>query len=115
MIALGVLLSWLVRELGRAPVLAAQVAAGRKVRDMRIPIALSVALSLAGVGLMVNLLGGERARRAETMAAQKLGTEYRYHTQSMRIASGSKGTGVSASVAAWNRVAVIDVPVQWQE
>lgn len=114
-IGYGGLLVWLIRELGSAPVLAARMAAGRPRRDMRIPFALGVAASLGGLWLMVHVLGGERAGRAQTMAAEKLGAGYRYHTSSMHVFSGSGGTAVNASVVAWNPASIITVQVQWRE
>lgn len=109
------LLIWIVRELGREPVLAARVAAGRPLRDMRIPLALGVAGAVAAAGFMLYLLGGERAQRAEAMAAAKLGPGYRYHTSSVNIVSNKEGTAVTASVAAWNPQTVAIVPVRWKE
>lgn len=107
------LLLWLVRELGRGPVLAARVAAGRKLRDMRIPLGLGVAGMMVVVGLIVALFGGERAERAEVLAAAKLGVGYRYHVNSIAVVSIGGSTAVSASVVAWNANAVLTVPVTW--
>lgn len=114
-IGYAVLLIWLFRELGRAPVLAARAAAGRPLRNMRIPFALGVIGSIAGAMLMVYLLGGARANRAETMAAAKLGAGYRYHTSSMNVITSNGDTAVTALVVAWNEKSVINVPVYWQE
>lgn len=110
-----VLLIWLFRELGRGPVLAARAAAGRPLRNMRIPFALGVIGSIAGAMLMVYLLGGARADRAEAMAAEKLGAGYRYHTNSMNVISSNGVTAVTASVVAWDAKSVINVPVYWRE
>lgn len=107
------LLLWLVRELGRGAVLAARVAAGRKLRDMRIPMALGLAGSIVALGLIISLLGGERGQRAEVLAAAKLGAGYRYHVNSMSVVSIGGITAVSASVVAWNANAVLTVPVTW--
>lgn len=106
---------WLVRELGRGELLAARVAAGRPLRDMRIPFALGVAGSLAGLCLMAYLLSGERADRAQMMVAAKLGAGYRYHVNSLNIMYGRGATAVNASVVAWNATSVLNVPVWWRE
>lgn len=106
---------WVMRELGSAPVLAARADAGRPLRDMRIPLALGLAGALAGVGLMVYLLGGARADRAEMMVAAKLGAGYHYHANAMNVMSRNGVTAVNASVVAWNRNAVLTVPVYWKE
>jgi hypothetical protein len=115
MIGYAALLLWVARELGSAPVLAARVAAGRTLRDMRIPLALGVAGALIGLGVMAQLLGGDRAHRAEAAVATKLGATYRFHTQSMQVMAGSGKTTVSASVAAWKKDELLNVPVQWSE
>ena len=106
---------WLARQLGRAPVLAARVAAARPLRDMRIPCALGVVVAI-GIGMLAeNLLGGGRAGRAEAMVAAKLGSGYRYHTSAIGVTSGGGVTAVNAWVVAWNAGTVRNVPVHWQE
>ena len=109
------LLLWLVRELGRGPVLAARVAAGRKLRDMRIPVALGVAGSAIAVVVIALLLSGDRAHRAETMAAAKLGAGYRYHVNSIAVATVGGVSATAAMVVAWNANAVLAVPVTWHD
>lgn len=109
------LIAWLVRELGRGELLAARVAAGRPLRNMRIPFGLGVAGSLAGLFMIAHLLSGERADRAQLMAAAKLGAGYRYHVNSLNVMYGPNGAGVNASVVAWNATSVINVPVWWHE
>ena len=109
------LLLWLVRELGRGPVLAARVAAGRKLRDMRIPAALGGAGSAIAVIVIALLLSGERAHRAEATAAAKLGAGYRYHVNSIGIVTVGGVTATAAMVVAWNANAVLAVPVTWHD
>jgi hypothetical protein len=109
------LLLWLARELGREPVLAARAAAGRKLRDMRIPAAVGVGLVVVmGVFLSV-LLGGESASRARALAEQQTGPGFRYHVSSLNIAKNSRGTFVSGVVTAWNQGEVRYVAVRWEE
>jgi hypothetical protein len=100
------LLFWLVRELGREPVRAAFVRAGRKWRDIRIPVAL-------GAALAVSL--GETADRAKAMAQQQVGQGYRLHVTSLRVMSSSHGKSVSAVVTAWKADQILHVPVSWRE
>ena len=113
-LALG-LLVWLYRQLGKAPVLAARAAAGRPIRDMRVP-------ALIGVGMVVVLtvslsvfLAGETATKAKSIAAQQLGVRYRYHVSSLNIQVNSSGKFVSAVITAWNGNEVKRVPVHWEE
>jgi hypothetical protein len=109
------LLFWVARELGRAPVQAARVAAGRKLRDMRVPASVGVGLVVVmGIFLAV-LLGGESASRARSMAEQQVGAGYRYHVSALNIAKTSQGTFVSGIVTAWSQTEIRDVPVQWEE
>ena len=78
-----VLALWVIRELGSAPVLEARAAAGRPVRNMRIPLALGLVFCMAAFGFMMQMLGGDRAERAEAIAAAQLGAGYHYHVNTM--------------------------------
>lgn len=109
------LLFWLYRELGKAPVLAAQVAAGRKVKNMRLPAAVGVGLVAATCVSLTIMVGSESASKARVIAEQQLGSTYRYHVTSLSIAWSNRGTLVSGSVTAWNDREVRDVPVKWEE
>ena len=109
------LLLWLYRELGRAPILEARVAAGRKVRDMRIPAAVGAGCVVAIAIFLTVLLGGETAAKAKALAQQQLGTGYNYHVSSLQIGSSSAGTNVAAVVTAWNEKEVRNVPITWRE
>ncbi len=110
-----VLLSWLVRALGAESIQTARAAAGRKRRDMRIPVALGVGLAAVGGVFMVLLLGGESADRAKSIAEQQVGPGYRFHVSSLNITKTSQGTFVSGVVTAWNDEEIKNVPVQWEE
>jgi hypothetical protein len=109
------LLLWLYRELGRAPILEANAAAGRKVRDMRIPAAIGLGFVIATTIFVTVLLGGETAAKAKALAQQQLGTGYSYHVSSLQIRSSSAGTNVAANVTAWNEKEVRDVSIAWRE
>jgi hypothetical protein len=110
-----VLLLWLNRELGSAPVLEARAAAGRKPRDMRIPAAVGVGTVVTIVVLLNMLFGGESAAKAEAMARQQFGPAYRYHISSMHIGTSSTGTRVAATVTAWNEKEIKTVSFSWSE
>lgn len=114
-VVLGLVLFWLYRELGHVSVLAAQVAAGRPVRDMRIPAVVGICVVVALAVFMGLLLGGEAAMKAKAIAAKQLGAKYRYHVTSLSISSNSQGTFVSGTVAAWNDTEIQNVSVEWEE
>jgi hypothetical protein len=109
------LLYWLARELGREPVRAARVDAGRKQQNMRIPAGLGVALVVVGSIFLGFLLGGESAVRAKSMAAEQVGPGYRFHVSSLSIAKNNGGTFISGVVTAWNEASIRQVPVHWEE
>lgn len=109
------LLVWLIRELGREPVMVARANAGRKQPDMRIPVAAGVGLVIVIGIFMALVLGGETADRAKSMAEQQVGPGYRLHVSSLNIAKNNQGTFVSGVVTAWNDNEIRSVPVQWEE
>lgn len=109
------LLVWLIRELGREPVMVARANAGRKQRDMRIPATAGVGLVVVMGIFMTLLLGGETADRAKSMAEQQVGSGYRFHVSSLNIAKNNHGTFVSGVVTAWNENEIRNVFVRWEE
>jgi len=109
------LLYWLQKQLGLAPVLAAREADGRKAYQMRVPTALGVVTSLAGLVFFYLLLFGERGQHAEQLARQQLGPQLRYHTNGLHINSNDSGTYVHASVMVWSQTQVGSVAVNWKE
>lgn len=109
------LLAWLIRELGRKPVLSARASAGRKQRDMRIPAAAGVGLVIVMNIFMAVLLGGESANRAKSIAEQQVGPGYRLHVSSLNIAKNNRGTFATGVVTAWNDSEIRDIPVHWEE
>jgi hypothetical protein len=109
------LLVWLIKELGREPVLVAHTSAGMKQRDMRIPVAIGVGLVIAMGIFMALLLGGESADRAKSMAEQQVGSGFRFHVSSLNIAKSNQGTFVSGVVTAWNDNEIRNLPVHWAE
>lgn len=109
------LLYWLRRELGSATIQQARTAAGRKVRDMRIPVAAGVGGVVLLTVFLHLLLGGESAAKAAAIAEQQLGASYRYHVSSLNIATNSRGKFVAGIVTAWNNKEIRNVPVSWEE
>lgn len=109
------LLAWLIRELGREPVMAARASAGKKQRNMRIPIAVGVGLVIVMGIFMTLLLGSGWADRAKDIAAQQVGPGYRFHVNSLNIARSNQTTSVSGVVIAWNDNEILHLPVQWEE
>lgn len=106
---------WLVWELGREPVKAARVRAGRKQRDMWIPAVAGVGLAIV-IGIFIShLLGSESGQRAKSIAQQQVGTGYRFHVSSLSIAKTHQGTFVSGVVIAWNDNEIRKIPVRWRE
>lgn len=106
--------AFMARQLGQAPILAEREAAGRKLRDMRIPLALGLVFAVLAGGLQYRVLNGSDARQAKQVATDKLGPAYHYYTNSIAIGGGAK-TRVSATVQAWNDNQVLQVPVQWEK
>jgi hypothetical protein len=109
------LLAWLYSQLGSAPLLAAQVAAGRPNRDMRIPAVVGVGLVVVLAVFLSVFLGGESASKAKSIAARQLGDGYRYHVSSLNIQMNNRGKFVSGVVIAWNDKEVKNVAVRWEE
>jgi hypothetical protein len=115
LLGVAALLLWLQQQLGRAPVLAAHAALGRKARDMRVPAAGGVALVVLLTGALSLLLQGDSAAKAKSIAQQQVGAEFRYHVSSLSIAKNNQGTHVAAVVTAWNDKEVRDIPLEWNE
>lgn len=109
------LLFWLTRELNLKPIQAARAAAGLKDRNIRIPIAGGIGLVVFMALFMGQLLGGETAARAKSVAKQQLGSGFSYHVSSLNITKNSQGTFVDGVVTAWNHKEIKEVPVQWEE
>ena len=109
------LLGWIIRELGREAVMAARTAAGRKIRDMRIPAATGVGLVIVMGIFMALLLSGESADRAKSIAEQQVGPGYRLHVSSLNVAKNNQGTFFSGVVTAWNDNEIRNITVHWEE
>ena len=109
------MLLWVIRQLSSEPVLAAQAAGGRKVRDMRIPAILGIGLVVLLFTLLNMLMGGQTGEHAKAMARQQLGAGFHYHVSSLNINTGGGLTSVDGMVTAWNEKEIRQVRVQWQE
>ena len=113
LVSLG-LAAYVARRLGLPPVLDARAAAQRKVRDMRIPLALGLVLAIGGLLVLYKMLNGEDARRAAQLAADKMGPAYNYYTNHLNIVKADGQTTVIAGVQVWNDKQVLHLPVQWK-
>lgn len=110
-----VLLWWLIRELGSQPVLAAQAAAGRNLKSIRLAYAAGVGLAVV-LAVSVNLMHRtESAAKAISLAKGQLGPGYQYHVSSLRYQSSGANSSVSGVVTAWSEMEVKNVPFQWRD
>ena len=114
-LALAVLAAWTWRELSREPVMAD--AANRSWAWMTAPRAFAggVALCLVLGVILLPMAYGETGDRARLDAKAKLGSSFAYHLESLSVTSDSSGRHISAVVAAWNDLAVVELPVAWDE
>jgi hypothetical protein len=107
------LLIFLTRELGSQVVLEARAAAGRKRRDMRIPIGIAFGLMVMVLAAVQSFLDGESAGQAQALAEKQLGPSYRYHLSKLTEISSQEGTTYVGLVTAWNDREVRVLRVQW--
>lgn len=116
LILIVVLLSWIVVELNKQPVLDAFKNAGRKVWPPIIPAIIGICLTVA-IGIGINFMTSSQiGEHAKALAMSKLGTGYKYHVSSMRVTTSNQHTSVAAVVTAWDdNNDVQQVPVEWEE
>lgn len=109
------LLYWLLQQLGRQPVQAAIQSTGRK--KPAVNVALTIGVALAMLALTGKQLGqdGDLSRKAERLAQEKHGAQFRYHAISLTPRDDMEGTFVEAKVRAWNADRVDTVDVFWKE
>ncbi|WP_342120542.1 hypothetical protein [Pseudoduganella sp. OTU4001] len=103
----------LIRQLGSAPVLAARAAEGRKVRNMRIPLAIGGVLALSVTIMEARVLNNADAAKAVQLAAAHVGPGYEYFTNRLFYQYGKQNI-VNARVQAWNERELIEIPVRWE-
>jgi hypothetical protein len=107
------LMFWVIKELGRESVKAASDSVGLKRRDMRVPVALGIALVI-GLGVTSNIfLTGESGERAKSMAEKQVGPGYKFHVRSMRISNAGQTQSADGVVTAWNEKEIREIPVKW--
>lgn len=109
------LLFWVAKQLSAGCVAAARTAAGRKVRDARVPVAAAVGLVVILAGVNFKVQSSESAARAVAEARSTLGSDYKFHVSSISYRSSSEGKSVSGVVTAWKSGVVKDLPFQWRE
>jgi hypothetical protein len=105
------MLGWTWKQMRSHPVLEARKASGRPTTTPKIAIGLGIVL-VAFLGVMLNsLLNGAIGTKAIALARQKLGPNYKYAAQSIRV-SGRYRSGI---VVAYNDKEIKYVPVHWNE
>lgn len=106
---------FLLHQLGSTPVLAARDQAGRKRRDIRIPVAIGLILACSFGYAIYAMQRSTAAARAKKMAEQQLGPGFQYHVAQLHFTRSPEGSFVLAIVSAWNREEVRLLPLRWQE
>lgn len=116
-IALIALSVTLLRMLRHDSIATARTAAGRPRRNLLIPAALGLVLSMFLVSAVYYLTHGRAARRAEELAAAQLGPDYRYFAShlSMHWRGDDPKRSYLAQVTAWNSREIKTIPVWWDE
>jgi len=109
------LLYWLLQQLGRQPVQAALQTTGRKKPAINVALTIGVALSM--LALTGKQLGqnSDLKNKAEQLAREKHGAQFRYHAIGITPRDDMEGTFVEARVRAWNQNGVDTVDVFWKE
>jgi hypothetical protein len=109
------LLYWLLEQLGRQPVQAAIQTTGRKKPAINVALIIGVALSM--LALTGKQLGqnSDLKNKAEQLAREKHGAQFRYHAVGISPRDDMEGTFVEAKVRAWNQNSVDTVDVFWKE
>lgn len=109
------LLYWLLHQLGRQPVQSAIQTTGRKKPAINVALTIGVALSM--LALTGKQLGqnSDLKKKAEQLAQEKHGAQFRYHATSITPRDDMEGTFVEAKVQAWNQNSVDTVDVFWKE
>lgn len=105
--------AFLALELRRGAFIDALLAAGDKVRNMRIPLGLGALIALTLLGLQLKMLNGVDADKAKELVAAELGPQYQYYASYVGYEFGAKSNAV-ATVEAWNDKEIRTVPVRWE-
>lgn len=109
------LLFWVLRRLRCEAVLAASARSATKIYSLRGSI-----LAGAAILAITKFIAGlnrraEGTKRAEQIAASKVGSGYKLHVRSLRIITTNKSRMVSGVVTAWNDHEIREIPVDWNE
>ncbi|MFC3461381.1 MULTISPECIES: hypothetical protein [Massilia] len=113
LLGIAALTIFVAHQLSRPELLDEHRAAGRGMRDMRVPLTLGLVVALGATWFQYRILNGEEAQQARQMAADKFGDRYQYYINAVWIQASSNGTSVSATVQAWNDNEVLQLPVHW--
>jgi hypothetical protein len=108
-------LFWVVRQLRSRVVLRASARSAIRIRSLRRPVLAAVAIVVITT-LMVGLSQkGESTKRAEQIAASKVGSGYRLRVSSLSVTTTAEGKIASGIVTAWNDHEIRQVAVSWKE
>ena len=109
------LLYWLLQQLGRQPVQSAiQATRGRK-PSTNVALTIGVVLSMLALTGKQLAQNGDLSPKAEQLAREKHGAQFRYHVIGLTPRDDMEGTFVEAKVKAWNQGSVDTVDVFWKE
>lgn len=109
-----VMVLFMLRQLGSAPLQAARAAQGRKVRDMRVPLMLGGVLAVSVAGLQLAAMRSADAEHAVQLAAAEMGPGYEYFASHIQFQFGADSR-VLARVQLWNDRELREIPVQWRK
>ncbi len=103
------ILAWIYVQLSKPECLEVIGKAGYKTTAPKSALYAGIGLVVLGSTLTILFLNSESAEKARALAAEKLGSDYRYHVSSLST-SGNRG---SAVVTAYNQDEIKSVKVAW--
>jgi hypothetical protein len=109
------LFSWVIRELGREPVLVALTSSGRKAPNMWLPSALGIGMVVLSSITWLRAHSGASAEHAKALAELQVGPAYRFYSGTLTTNTSGAGRTFSGYVTAWNDNEIRYVPVRWDE
>jgi hypothetical protein len=106
---------WIVWDLGRQPIHAANAAAGLRRWNPATAAKAGAAAMFVVVVLLWAMLHGNSASAAVALAQQQLGPDYRYALTWITRASHDGHTAIDGVVTAWNQHEVRTVLLHWEQ
>lgn len=111
LIAVIALLAWTSKQMRSHTVLEARKASGRTTTMPKLVIYFGIALAVFMAITLNTILNGPIGEKAEKLARKKLGPDFKYATQSIRVS----GKHHSGTVAAYNDKELKYIPVHWSD